>query len=501
MEIRSGVYVHGVDVTENVLAEAELRAFIETMPQIAFIANAQGDITYFNKHWYDYVDGLKGTEGWGWKEKNIHHPDDLQKAIDRWTHSVKTGEPYEIEYRLRRHDGEYRWYLVRATPIRNAQGDILRWFGTNTDIHHQKTEQEISRLITETIPQGIWRGNPDGPADYFSERFYQIVGYSKEEFLGWGWSKFIHPEDKQRVLEVWEKGRKAQLPVSYDFRILMKDGSYRWFLSLGNPFFNEKGELAKYYGTWTDIHEQKLQETNLSLAVKSRDEFLSIASHELKTPLTSLRLQSQMVARVPLQDRERVVQVDRIKNFANTVDRQVSRLNRLVEDMLDVSRIESGKLTFKKKELNLVPLLNEIIGRMTPQFIQKKALPPTTQFEITAAIGVWDSERLEQVFTNILSNALRYGEGRPVKVTLKKNKNAVEVGVHDQGQGISREMIRKIFEKFERGDETTENTGLGLGLFISKQIIDAHGGEIEVISSPNEGSTFYVRFFDALTIS
>jgi PAS domain S-box-containing protein len=127
------------------------RSFTEDMPQMAFIANPDGDIIYFNRRWYEYVDGMEGTEGWGWKEKPIHHPDDLQRTVDLWSHALKTGEDYEIEYRLRRFDGTYRWHLGKARPILNSAGEIELWMGTNTDIHRQKMAEIRGQELNEVL--------------------------------------------------------------------------------------------------------------------------------------------------------------------------------------------------------------------------------------------------------------------------------------------------------------------------------------------------------------
>lgn len=130
-------------------SEEKFMTLAEAMPQMAFMANASGDITYYNSRWYQYVNGMEGTEGWGWKDKPIHHPDDLEHTVDTWNHSLKTGEDYEIEYRLRRHDGKYRWHLGRAMAVRNDKGDIINWIGTNTDIHEQKHQSQYQDFLLE----------------------------------------------------------------------------------------------------------------------------------------------------------------------------------------------------------------------------------------------------------------------------------------------------------------------------------------------------------------
>ncbi len=145
--------IHDRKKAEDSLRESELhyKTFAEAMPQMAFIADPKGDIIYYNKRWYEYIKSLKDTEGWGWRDRLVHHPDDLQRTVDRWNHSLKTGEPYEIEYRLRRYDGKYRWHLGRAMPLYNKQGKITLWLGTNTDIHEQKTAEKKLQQINSDL--------------------------------------------------------------------------------------------------------------------------------------------------------------------------------------------------------------------------------------------------------------------------------------------------------------------------------------------------------------
>lgn len=372
-----GIFVFGTDVTELVMSrkkieetELQFRQFIDGMPQIAFIASPDGSITYFNKPWYDYVNGLENTEGWGWKDQPVHHPDDLQYTIDRWTHSLKTGEPYEIEYRLRRHDGVYRWYLGRATPVRDANGQIMRWVGTNTD-----------------------------------------------------------------------------------------------------------------------IHDNKETEVKLAEALRSRDEFLSIASHELKTPLTAMHLQNQIFKRAAQKTDS--FERQKVEDMVEQNERQVVRLKRLVDDMLDVSRIQSGQLRTYKVLSDLSSHLHDIVEKMTPQFLQKGFAAPELQIEPEIDVD-YDMLRLEQVVSNLLSNAVRYGDKKPVIVSLHKEKDSAVIKVKDHGFGISEEDQKRIFEKFERAIDSYDVSGLGLGLYISKKIIDAHEGQISVKSLPGQGAEFIV---------
>lgn len=376
----TGVYAHGIDVTELVLSrkkieesEIELRRFMDSMPQMAFIANEKGDITYFNKPWYDYTKGMEGAEGWGWKDKPFHHPDDLEMTVSRWTHSLQTGEPYEIEYRLRRFDGVYRWHLGRATPIRDGFGKITRWMGTNTDIHD--TKEAVNRL-------------------------------------------------------------------------------------------NE--------------------------TVKGRDEFLSIASHELKTPLTTIRLQNQIFKRAASKGHTDIFEKQNVMEMVEQNERQVIRLTRLVDDMLDVSRIRFNKLTIKKEKVDLSSLVTEFMKRMKPQFDQKNYQEAELEIE-TGLVVQLDKFRIEQVLTNLITNALRYGNHNQITVSLKHKGPEILLSVTDKGIGITEENMKRIFDKFERAIDLNEVSGLGLGLYISKKILEAHHGNISVESKIGQGSTFTIH--------
>jgi signal transduction histidine kinase/PAS domain-containing protein len=230
---------------------------------------------------------------------------------------------------------------------------------------------------------------------------------------------------------------------------------------------------------------------DLKSAVRARDEFLSIASHELKTPLTSLKLQSQIFKRSVQKGDLRVYEKDRVDAIVDQTDKQTARLTRLVDDMLDISRIRSGQLTINKEDFSFCDLVKETIERLSCQFSNNKAIPKLEhECEI---IGHWDKLRIEQVVTNLLTNAIRYGAGKPVNIRVEAVKDNVLLSVQDQGIGMDKKSQKKIFDRFERVVNANEVSGLGLGLFISKKIVLAHGGKIWVESELGKGSTFFVE--------
>jgi PAS domain S-box-containing protein len=230
----------------------------------------------------------------------------------------------------------------------------------------------------------------------------------------------------------------------------------------------------------------------LNEALRARDDFLSIASHELKTPLTSLKLRVQLHRKAITLALPKATSLPQIESTVAQTERQVTRLTRLVDDMLDVSRIQSGKLSINKQRFDICELMAEVIERMRSQFEAAKIHVP--EFVACAEIfGDWDRMRLEQVLINLLTNAIRYGDGKRIQVGVNSSAGRVALFVRDQGIGIREEMQSIIFNRFERAVGASEISGLGLGLFITRQIVVAHGGTIRVDSEFGKGSTFWVE--------
>lgn len=240
-------------------------------------------------------------------------------------------------------------------------------------------------------------------------------------------------------------------------------------------------ELAKLAAENANLYD------NASRSLERRDEFLSLASHELKTPITSMLLQAQMM----IQNEERRSTAEQVKKFSVFLERQLLRINDLVEEMLDTSRIDLSKLALRLEKIDLSELIREVCQRLRPQFEQ-------AQMELTLNIqskirGSFDSYRVEQVITNLLTNTLKYAQGKPVTVELKKEENFAVLSVADRGPGVAPEDQERIFGRFERGVDPGRISGLGIGLYITKAIVKAHNGTISLRSQPNGGANFVVE--------
>jgi PAS domain S-box-containing protein len=288
----------------------------------------------------------------------------------------------------------------------------------------------------------------------------------------------IHPEDKQRILEESQLaiGRKETGLVRFRFKA--KNGEYIWVESRFTPITNEKDEIVGLRGVVTDISERMELE-------ERKDEFIASASHELKTPLTSLKVFTQVLR--SLADEH--TQPKSVK-YLNRMEKEVDRLTELVYDLLDLSKIQRGQLSLNKKRMSLPALLEEIVQNLQPTISQKIELKKLSRISIYT-----DEQRLNQVFTNLISNAAKYSPDTStihIEMTLKDKK--IQVSVRDEGIGIAPEYQERIFQRFYRVFDEKDKTypGLGMGLFISKTIVEQHGGSIWLTSEPQKGSTFFV---------
>ncbi|UII31119.1 PAS domain-containing protein [Fulvivirga ulvae] len=630
-----GVVVLGHDVTVRRKAEESLRlsqmrfkTFAEAMPQMAFIADKEGNIQYYNERWYEYIGKLDNTEGWGWKEKAIHHKDDLQRTVERWRESLNTGKEYEIEYRLRRYDGEYRWHLGRAVPLYDGNKEIELWFGTNTDIHEQKKAEESLKhtrdlLYTtfDNVPSGVILFDKSGKVLFSNELGARFQGYdSVKELLAQQDIDTIKKRfgDTFRVED--ENGKVISADRSVTSRILRGERNSEvifryyhtrknidgWMLVRGTPIFDDNGDVRLALISLTDITRQKKAEealrrseefnrtmlesspdwvnaldlegrllsvnarglemlevedferirgkswlafwegdfyenaaraiakakngdighfsghnttgngrfawwdvlvapiygaggkverlvavsrdiSNIKALEQQKDDFLSIASHELKTPVTSIKAYAQVL-------QKRFVDAHDLKSaeMLAKMDGQLNKLTGLISDLLDVTKIEQGKLQFRKEAFKINDLISEV-----SEEIQRTSKNHRVEEKLTENITITgDRDRIGQVLVNFLTNAIKYSPGADkviVRSTVENENKTLVLSVEDFGLGLEEKDRQKVFDRFYRVEGTGYETypGLGLGLYISSEIVKRHEGSVWVESKKGEGSRFY----------
>ena len=339
--------------------------------------------------------------------------------------------------------------------------------------------------LMDMMPQCVWAAREDGTIYLVNEYWTEYTGLTLEDTARGGYSEVAHPDDRARMIDAWDHSVRSGEPLEIEFRIRSRDGGHRWFLGRAVPE-RADGKIMGWVGTATDIEDHKRDQVALKKANQAKDEFIAAASHELRTPLAAAKAQTQLALR------RMAAEVDpKSVQALEVIGRQIERMTRLVDDLLDVSRLQTGRISLQLKPFDVAKRLRESCERV-------QALTDKHQIEVQASEGteiVGDDDRIEQVFTNLLTNAVRYSpKGGAIHVVVEGEPDAVHVWVRDHGLGIPKEQQAQIFERFARA-HGNKYGGLGLGLAITQGIVAQHGGAIWAESDgvPGQGSTFHVR--------
>lgn len=377
-----------------------------------------------------------------------------------------------------------RYFARHSRPL-ISQGKNCGRVWTFLDISREKKNEEVFKAITELSPDIISILSPEGILTFNSAASERIHGYKRNSLVGKNTFEYIHPEDQaacQKAMENLFVAPGTIVTVQYRYRNL--NGRYDWMEAtacnqIANPLIQGLVAISR------EIGPRKKLEDDLQQAVSNLENFISIASHELKTPVTGIKLQLQML------ERNRPSEKSRRSEDLGALIRQVNSLERLIDDLLNVSRIRRGKFTYEISQENLSLIVSQNIQRLE-SILSQSGCELTTKISPDIMVKC-DRLRIEQVLINLISNIVRYAPGSPVSISLEKSGNFAELRVRDKGPGISPPKIEKIFLPFGAGPEKDAPGGLGVGLFISKTIIEHHGGELLVESTSHAGTTILMR--------
>ncbi|MBA3724716.1 MAG: PAS domain S-box protein [Candidatus Levybacteria bacterium] len=411
------------------------------------------------------------------------HPDDRERVTKIIGHAIKTGKQYEVDYRVIGADKKERWVLARGKNEKPKTGMPHRFTGVLVDITERKMAEEALsenesqlRFMADSMPQQVWTAAPDGALDYINQYAVTYFDKSPKHIIGAGWQKMVHPDDLKESIPIWIDSIKTGKPYQVFFRLRRSDGMYRWHLGRALPLIDEK-KVMKWFGTNTDIHDQKELE-------RQKDDFLGIASHELKTPVTSIKAYGQA-----LEAKFRRNGDEKAADLLKKMDAQVNKLSNLIGDLLDVTKFQSGKMQFQEDYFDFNAMVDEVVEEIQrtseSHHIVKK-------FAQTKRI-FGDKERIGQVVINLITNAIKYSpHADAVYVRTTTIGENIVLSVQDAGVGIPKGKQAKVFDQFFRVSGPKESTfpGLGLGLYISSEIIKREGGKIWVESDTGKGSTF-----------
>lgn len=510
-------------------------ALTESEERFRLIANATSDVVW---DWNLVNNSVWWSESlyllFGFKKEEVQHisdfwfqnihDDDRDRVFESIHNAINTNATsWSDQYRFRKVDGTYAVILDKGSVITDEAGVPYRMVGSMADITENENKgkqleernSELQSLIqefefvTDFMPQMVWSTKPDGYHDFFNKGWYDYTGLNYEQTKDKGWAFILHPEDKERTWAVWNHCLQTGDTYEIEYRMRRHDGFYRWFLARALPMRDDKGKIIKWFGTCTDIHDQKimadvleqkvvertleLQQTNAELEASNSEllQFASVASHDLKEPLRKIHMFSNII-----KDRFGN-QLDGAESYLDRIITSSARMTRLINDLLVYSRLS---VTALFERISLSVIIEEVLMDLELSIAEKGATVEVTELPVLDMVP----GQMRQVFQNLISNALKFSQpDKPpyIKITAELVDNPgssamtspnCRIVVQDNGIGFDPKYAHKIFTIFQRLHSTEKFEGTGIGLAITKKIIERHNGEIEVHSVEGEGTRFII---------
>jgi len=341
-----------------------------------------------------------------------------------------------------------------------------------------KDSEESLRMLADNISQLAWMADETGYIFWYNKRWYDYTGTEFEAMQGWGWDKVQHPEHLQRVVKAWSDKVATGEIFELTFPIKSKDGEFRWFLTRSVPLKNDDGKIIRWFGTNTDVTEQRKDE-------QRKNDFIAMVSHELKTPLTSMNGYLQLLGSRTKNDED-----EQSLSIINRANLQVGKMTKMINGFLDVSRFESGQININRSIFDMAELVIESEADSLASITSHTIIFAPVERTIVNA----DMDKIAQVIQNLINNAVKYSPaGTTIRVACETIDGNARVCVQDEGMGIKQSDIDKLFERFYRVESADMKTtsGFGIGLYVCAEIINRHQGKIWIKSDIGKGSTFY----------
>lgn len=448
------------------------------------------------------------------------HPEDKDRVYSGIHEAINKGSAWSAHYRFRKQDGNYAMIEDKGSVITDEFGIPYRMVGAMADTTHiELTEKKLKekndelygliqefKFVTDFMPQMVWATLPNGYHDFFNKQWYDYTGLHFEQTKDKGWALVLHPDDYERTWTTWENSLKTGVTYEIEYRLRRKDGQYRWFLARAIPL-RDDGRIIKWFGTCTDIHDQKMMsdvleqkisertreliKTNMELEVTNTElmQFASVASHDLKEPLRKIHMFSNIIKDSYLHENSHGA-----ADYLNRIIKSSARMTKLINDLLSYSRLSVTSF-FEPVDLNTI--VNEVLSDLELSILEKEAIIEVdTLPEIEAIPG-----QMRQVFQNLIGNSLKFTRpGTPphIRITSRlmdhseNERQCCEVKLSDNGIGFDEQYAAKIFTLFQRLHSREKYDGTGIGLAITKKIIEKHNGSINASSIENKGSTFII---------
>ncbi len=479
-------------------SEARFRQMADHAPVMIWVTEPDGSCTFLSKSWYDFTGQTPETAlGLGWR--SALHPEDSANARDMLAEAAVRHEPFRVEYRVRRKDGQYRWTLDAAVPRLGSDGRFLGYIGSMIDISERRQAEERLRQQEAELREaqrvahvGSWGWNPSTDQTTGSPELYRIYGLdpARHAFPSFKEQEgFLYPRDSWlRLQDASEGTLRSGVGYSLDLPALRK-GEPIWVTTRSEPVRNAAGDIVALRGTVQDITDIRRAQEALQEADHRKDEFLATLAHELRNPLAPIHnaLQILKLPGTAGTGAERVYEM---------MGRQVSHMIRLVDDLMEVSRITRGRVEIRKEPVDLATVVRSAVETSRP-LIDAARHRLTIELPSEPLVLEADLVRLAQVVTNLLNNAAKYtdNEGQ-IHLSARREGRQIVVSVRDNGRGIPAAMLPKVFDMFTQVEQRYNRShgGLGIGLTLVRSLVGLHGGTVEAKSDgPGRGSEFIVR--------
>lgn len=511
-----GILVIVYDVTkhvehvQNIIENADLlRLITDRLPALVSYMDTNMRYRFVNKAYTQWF-GRSCDEIEGKTRAELVSDDKIYGYISPYEARAFAGEPVSFELTLTKPSGEFVNLDTEYLPdIDPKTGEVRGIVGVGQDVTDRKQALSLAeasefrfRSLTDTIPQLMWTSSPEGKVNYANERCLHYTGIPTQEKFGDGWTESIYPNDLERVTRAWMISMKTGAPFKEEYRLKRFDGAYRWFIGRAIPIRNPKGIIQYWIGTAMDIEEEKRTAQELSAAKEvaekansTKSAFLANMSHEIRTPLGAILGFSSLLKDPALTEDQR-------HHYIETINRNGQSLTRIIDDILDLAKVEAGQLDVEEIYFSFRELMAEVIDLFKEKALEKNIY---LSYNINDAVPehlLSDPTRLRQILINIVGNAVKFTDvgGVSIHADLKSLSGGhlqIAVEVKDTGCGLNDEQNERLFKPFTQADNTTTRRygGTGLGLALSKRLSQALGGDIAVSNfAPNKGCTFTITF-------
>lgn len=448
-----------------------------------------------------------GYEFW----KNHIHPNDRERVVNGLETAISEGKTaWKDEYQFLNTKGFYSFIFDRGFIIRNQNGEPVRMVGAMMEVRDvKKIEEKLNEsyenyeFLAESMPQLVWVMNEKGEGIYYNRKWSDYTGQEFDQYTKWGWTDVIHPDDLPKVLETWQHVLPIACEYKIEYRLRSKFGEYRWFLSRAVPMRNNQGKVLKWIGTPTDIHDERilldnlaesrrvLKELNYKLnnsndqlkrINKELDNFVYSASHDLRSPVRNIESLIQLV-----NDEIKTINNPTVKNYLELLSKSIQNLKKTINDLTEVAKIEEGT---DKEEIEIQDIIKDVLFSISDLIKQSNA---EIKSELFVKKITFSPKNLRSILYNLLTNSIKYrspGKKPLIKIKTFLIDEIFCLCVEDNGLGIKKEDISKIFEPFKRIHHQVE--GSGMGMSIVKRIVDNNNGTILVESEVNKGTTIKI---------